>query len=122
MAKHIFCIDDDRNMLALLRFILEQEGYVVSSTPRSNEGLPLMRRRKPDLVLLDVMMPGQDGWDICRQIKSDPELASTPIIMVTSRSQDADKALGYKVDQVKNYVNKPFLSHELLSAVAAVLV
>ncbi|MFQ5614304.1 MAG: response regulator transcription factor [Anaerolineae bacterium] len=121
MSKHILCIDDDAMMLSMIRLMLEGEGYQVSSAPQGDQGLSLIRKHKPDLVLLDLMMPGRDGWDVCQEIRNDPSLADTPIIVITARSEAIDKVLAFRLARVQDYIAKPFIPQDLLSAVAKVL-
>lgn len=120
-TKHVLCIDDDETMLYLLRFILERAGYTVTIAPNAFQGLSLMRRLKPDLVLLDLMMPGQDGQELYRQIQRSPELAGAPVIMVTARSEALAHTLGLEPASIAAYITKPFLPQDLLATVAQTL-
>jgi DNA-binding response OmpR family regulator len=119
--KRILCIEDEAEMIELTRLVLVREGFEVMGAVGGKEGLELMAQYKPDLVLLDLMMPDIDGWDVYRQMKADPKLADVPVIIVTARAQSIDKVLGLQVVKVDDYVTKPFGPKELLAAIYRVL-
>ena len=93
MAKTVLIVEDDRNIADLLRLYLEKEGYEVAIAHDGLRGVELFREKQPSLVLLDVMLPGMDGWGVCRTIRSE---SKTPIIMLTAKSETEDKVAGLK--------------------------
>jgi DNA-binding response OmpR family regulator len=119
--KTILCIEDQAGMIDLMRFILEREGFRFVEAQGGEEGLRLIREEQPDLVLLDLMMPDVDGWEVYRQIKADPALCQIPVIVVTARAENIDKVLGLYVAQVDDYIAKPFGPDDLLARIRRVL-
>ena len=117
MATTVLVIEDDRNIAQLLQMYLEKEGYAVTTAFDGGEGLAKFRAIKPDIVLLDVMMPVMDGWAVCKAIRTDSQ---TPIIMLTAKGETDDKVTGLK-SGADDYVTKPFEMKELLARVEAVL-
>jgi DNA-binding response OmpR family regulator len=115
--KRILCIEDEAEMIDLTRLVLEREGYQVFGAVGGRQGLELIRQEKPDLVLLDLMMPDVDGWEVYRQVKADKELAHIPVVIVTARAQSIDKVLGLQVAKVDDYITKPFGPRELLASI-----
>ena len=104
----------------LMRYHLAREGYEVRLSSSGIEGLRQARESRPDMVLLDIMVPGLNGWEVCRRLKQDPELRGIPVIMVTGRVEEGDKVLGFEVG-ADDYVTKPFSPRELLARVRAVM-
>ncbi|MBU1879119.1 MAG: response regulator transcription factor, partial [Chloroflexi bacterium] len=119
MAR-ILVVDDDIKIVRLVRAYLEQAGYHVLTAHDGNAALLLMRQERPDLVVLDLMMPGRDGWDVTRIVRGDPDLAPTPIIMLTARIDDTDKILGLELG-ADDYITKPFNPREVVARARAVL-
>ena len=117
MAKTVLIVEDDRNIADLLRLYLEKEGYTVVIAPDGMRGVEQFRTVHPSLVLLDVMLPGLDGWGVCRAIRAESQ---TPIIMLTAKSETEDKVNGLK-QGADDYITKPFEMKELLARVEAVL-
>ncbi len=117
MAHTVLVVEDDRNIAGLLQIYLEKEGYKVAIAYDGGEGLAKYRAIRPDLVLLDVMMPVMDGWGVCKAIRAE---AQTPIIMLTAKSEVDDKVNGLKVG-ADDYITKPFEMREVLARVEAVL-
>lgn len=115
--KRILCIEDEAEMIDLTRLVLEREGYEVLGAVGGRHGLELIRQEKPDLILLDLMMPDVDGWEVYRQMKADKHLANIPVIVVTARAQSIDKVLGLQVAKVDDYITKPFGPRELLNSI-----
>jgi two-component system KDP operon response regulator KdpE len=113
----ILVVDDDRTLLRFLKQYLEQEDYQVITVDRGQKGLRVLYQERPDLVVLDVMMPGMDGWEVCVRIR---ELSEIPIIMLTAKSSEIDKLRGFKLG-VDDYVTKPFSLEELGARIRAVL-
>jgi len=120
MAQRILVVDDDRDIVRLVRTYLERSGYTVLVAHNGVQALQLLRSERPDLVVLDLMLPGSDGWAITRQVRGDPQLATTPIIMMTARVEDHDKILGLQLG-ADDYVPKPFNPSEVVARVRAVL-
>ena len=117
MAKPVLIVEDDRNIADLLRLYLEKEGYTVVIAPDGMRGVEQFRTVHPSLVLLDVMLPGLDGWGVCRAIRAESQ---TPIIMLTAKSETEDKVNGLK-QGADDYITKPFEMKEVLARIEAVL-
>ena len=117
MAKTVLIVEDDRNIADLLRLYLEKEGYEVVIANDGLKGVELFKSSQPSLVLLDVMLPGMDGWGVCRAIRSE---SKTPIIMLTAKSETEDKVSGLK-QGADDYITKPFEIKEVLARIEAVL-
>ena len=115
--EKILVVDDDKNICELLRLYLVKEGYGVTIANDGTAALQEFDKLHPDLVLLDVMMPGIDGWEVCRKIRQNNQ---TPIIMLTAKSEDADKILGLNIG-ADDYVTKPFNPLELVARVKSQL-
>jgi len=120
-AKRVVCIEDEPEMIDLVRLILGRKGFEVIGANGGVEGLEAVRREKPDLVLLDLMMPDMDGWEVYQQIKADEELRHIPVVVVTAKAQSIDKVLGLHIAKVDDYITKPFGPQELLESVAKIL-
>jgi len=120
MEQRILVVDDDREIIRLLRASLEQAGYQVFVAYDGEKALHILRREHPDLVVLDLMLPDRDGWDVTRVMRSDQTLAGTPIIMLTARVDHHDKIVGLELG-ADDYVTKPFHPGELLARIRAVL-
>jgi two-component system response regulator VicR len=119
--KRVVCIEDEPEMIDLVKLILGRKGFDLTGAMGGREGLEAVRRIKPDLVLLDLMMPDMDGWEVYQQMKADEELADIPVIVVTAKAQSIDKVLGLHIAKVDDYVTKPFGPQELLQSVERVL-
>ena len=119
--KSVVCIEDEPEMIDLIKLILGRKGFELTGAMGGREGLELIRRTKPDLVLLDLMMPDMDGWEVYQQLKSDDELKHIPVIIVTAKAQSIDKVLGLHIAKVDDYVTKPFGPQELLQSIEKVL-
>ena len=117
MVTKILVVDDDKNICDLLRMYLEKEGYEVKTASDGVEGVTAFRMYEPDMVLLDIMMPKKDGWQVCREIR---EHSSKPIIMITAKGETIDKVAGLEMG-ADDYIVKPFEMKELLARVHAVL-
>lgn len=118
--KHILCIEDEPEMIELMRLVLEREGFEVTGAVGGEQGLKAMRHRRPDLILLDLMMPGIDGWEVYRQMRADKELMDIPVVIVTAKAQSIDKVLGLQVAKVADYITKPFGPKDLTNSIAKV--
>ncbi|MDX9849182.1 MAG: response regulator [Anaerolineaceae bacterium] len=121
MPKKIVYIEDDLEMTYLIKMILERKDYEVISTNDGLEGFALIERESPDLVLLDLMMPNIDGWDIYHQIKSNENTSQIPVIIISAKAQPIDKVLGLEIAKVNNYIGKPFKPQELLESIESIL-
>ena len=119
--KRVVCIEDEPEIIELIRLILGRKGFDLTGATGGLEGLQAIRQVKPDLVLLDLMMPDMDGWEVYQQMKADPELKTIPVIVVTAKAQSIDKILGLHIAKVDDYITKPFGPSELLSSVLRVL-
>ncbi len=120
MGQRILVVDDDKEIVRILRAYLEKAGYNVLTAYDGETALHVMRSDRPDLVVLDLMLPDRDGWDITRIVRGDPALAATPIIMLTARVESDDKILGLDIG-ADDYIPKPFNPHEVVARVRAVL-
>jgi two-component system alkaline phosphatase synthesis response regulator PhoP len=116
----ILVVDDDKEIARLLRSYLEQAQFDVYIAHNGETALHMLRRERPALLLLDLMLPDRDGWDLTRTIRSDARLADLPIIMITARVEDTDKILGLELG-ADDYVTKPFNPREVLARVRALL-
>jgi len=120
-SLQILSIEDDAEMRGLIQLIFERHGHRVIGAPRGDFGLEFIKSLNPDILLLDLMLPDIDGWEIYRQLKTDSELSQLPVIIVSARNQERDAAAGFKVTGSDRYVQKPFGIDELLEAVQDVL-
>jgi len=116
----VLLVEDEQDVAELIRYNLTKEGYDVVLSGNGNEALRLAREHRPDVLLLDIMVPQLNGWEVCRRIKKDPELAAIPVIMVSGRVEEGDKVLGFEVG-ADDYVTKPFSPRELIARIRAVL-
>jgi len=119
--RKVVCIEDEPEMIDLIRLILSRKGFELIGAVGGREGLETVRRVKPDLVLLDLMMPDMDGWEVYQQMKADEELKDIPVIVVTAKAQSIDKVLGLHIAKVDDYITKPFGPQELLESVYRIL-
>ncbi len=120
MNQTILVVDDDKEIVRLLRGYLTKAGFVVLTAHDGNTAVHTLRREKPDLILLDLMLPDMDGWDITRIIRDDESLAHMIIIMITARVEDSDKIVGLEIG-ADDYVTKPFNPAEVVARVRAQL-
>jgi DNA-binding response OmpR family regulator len=119
--KLVVCIEDEPEMIDLVKLILRRADFEFVGAVGGREGLNAVRRLKPDLVLLDLMMPDVDGWEVYRQMKADDELSKIPVIVITAKAQSIDRVLGLHIAKVDDYITKPFGPHELLDSVNSIL-
>jgi DNA-binding response OmpR family regulator len=117
----VVCIEDDPEMIDLMRLILSREGFEVIGAASGMQGLQLIEDLQPHLVLLDLMMPDMDGWEVYQRMKANPLIKNIPVIVVTARAQSIDKVLGLHIAKVDDYITKPFGPAELLRSVSKVL-
>ncbi len=116
----ILVVDDEEDILELVRYNLAKEGYLVETVASGEDALNIVRRRKPDLVLLDLMLPGLDGLEVCKKLKADSATAPIPIVMLTAKGEDADIVSGLELG-ADDYITKPFSPRELTARVRAAL-
>jgi CheY-like chemotaxis protein len=116
MAK-IMVVDDEPDIVFLVSKMLQKEGYDVIEAYNGEEGLNKLKSSKPDLILLDVMMPGINGWDTCKQMKNDPEYSSIPIAMLTVKSAEEDMEKSFKYAQCDAHIPKPIIREKMLNTV-----
>jgi two-component system response regulator VicR len=120
-AIRIVCIEDDMEMIDLVKLILTRKGYEVVGAVGGQAGLEAIEQVSPDLVLLDLMMPDMDGWEVYQQMRASEHMKHIPVIVVTAKAQSIDKVLGLHIAKVDDYITKPFGPSELLSSVLRVL-
>ncbi|NLX09363.1 MAG: response regulator transcription factor [Chloroflexi bacterium] len=120
-AIRVVCIEDEPEMIDLVKLILMRRGYDVIGAMGGHEGLEIIEQVQPDLVLLDLMMPDMDGWEVYQHMKADERMKDIPVIIVTAKAQSIDKVLGLHIAKVNDYITKPFGPSELLSSVVRVL-
>ena len=118
--EKILVVDDEENIAELISYNLTSNGYKVIIANNGNDAVKLAVEEKPNLILLDLMIPGKDGYDVCKEIRSNSEIRNTPIIMLTAKSEELDKILGLELG-ADDYITKPFSVRELLARVKAVL-
>jgi two-component system, OmpR family, response regulator VicR len=119
--KTVVCVEDEPEMIDLIKLILRRKEFELVGAVGGREGLKTVRELKPDLVLLDLMMPDMDGWEVYRQMKADDELKQIPVIVVTAKAQSIDRVLGLHLAKVDDYITKPFSPQELLESVSDIL-
>jgi phosphate regulon transcriptional regulator PhoB len=120
MPKKILIVEDEHDVVKLLKYNLEKEGFKVSYTTEGSLALAEIRRDEPDLVILDLMLPGLDGLEICRQLRRNEKYTSLPLLMLTARGEEADRVVGLEMG-ADDYVTKPFSMRELIARVRALL-
>ena len=118
--KKILIVDDEDHIRELLKFNLEKNGYVVYMANDGLNGLKLAREKQVDLILLDLMLPGMDGFEVCKEIRRDNIISNVPIIMLTAKSEEIDKILGLELG-ADDYITKPFSIRELSARIKALL-
>src|SRR6185295_15414252 len=120
MARTILVIDDEPELVKLLDYNLSKAGYLVLGAKDGETGLAAARKHAPDAVILDVMMPGLDGWEVCKRLRQDTGTSAIPILMLTAKAEEGDRVLGLELG-ADDYVSKPFGVRELLARVKALL-
>jgi two-component system phosphate regulon response regulator PhoB len=118
--KDIFVVEDEESILELLRYHLTREGFTVSAAADGEDAVKAIPRKLPDLVLLDLMLPGLDGLDVCRALKKNPKTAGIPIVMVTAKGEESDIVAGLELG-ADDYIAKPFSMKVLIARVRAIL-
>jgi len=120
MAQRILVVDDDKQIVRLVSSYLEQAGYTLLTAYDGEDAMRIIRRERPDLIVLDLMLPKHDGYEITKWLRADPSLAATPILMLTARVEDSDKILGLELG-ADDYLTKPFNPREVVARVRAIL-
>ncbi len=120
MAKTVLVIDDEPELVKLIDYNLTKAGYLVLTAKDGEAGLAAARRHAPDLAILDVMMPGLDGFEVCKRLRQDPGTSALPILMLTAKAEEADRVLGLELG-ADDYLTKPFGVRELQARVKALL-
>lgn len=120
MSPRLLVVDDDKSIVKVLTAYLEQSGYQVFPAYDGEQALHALRRERPDLVILDLMMPGRDGWEVTQLVRADQNLAATPIILLTARVEETDKIVGLELG-ADDYITKPFNGREVVARVKALL-
>ena len=119
--RRVVYIEDEPEMIDLVRLILTRKQFEVSGANGGRQGLDMVRKTQPDIVLLDLMMPDMDGWEVYQQLKADQATKLIPVIVVTAKAQNIDKVLGLHIAKVDDYIAKPFSPQELLASVEKIL-
>ena len=120
MSQHILTIEDEPDIASLIKLFLEKEGYRVTHISDGTKGFAEILRNKPDLLILDLMLPGMDGLEVCKKVRGKPETASLPILMLTAKGEEVDKILGLELG-ADDYLTKPFSPRELVARVKSLL-
>lgn len=120
-TKRVVCIEDEPAMIDLIRLILSRKGYTVTGATGGREGLELVQTSQPDIVLLDLMMPDMDGWEVYQKLKAHESTREIPVIVVTAKAQSIDKVLGLHIAKVDDYITKPFGPQDLIESIEKVL-
>lgn len=121
MAKGtVLIIEDDRDIVEMVEYNLKEEGYETLSALNGEDGVELARRQQPDLIILDIMLPIMDGFEVCRTLRSNDVTAQIPIIILSAKSQETDKVVGLELG-ADDYVTKPFSPRELIARIRAIL-
>lgn len=119
--KHVVYIEDRQEMIDLVRLILHRKGFEIIGATMGKEGLELIHQHIPDLILLDLMMPDMDGWEVYQRIKADESTQNIPVIVITAKAQPIDKVLGLHIAKVDDYISKPFNPQVLVESIEKVL-
>jgi len=120
MKEKILIVEDEKDIVKMLEYNLNKEGFKTLSVRNGEDVLPVVSKEHPDLILLDLMLPGMDGLEVCKTLKKDSKAMSIPVIMVTAKSQEADKIIGLELG-ADDYITKPFSPRELTARIKAVL-
>jgi len=116
----ILVVEDEEDILELIRYNLSREGYGILGVTTGEEGLRIAGQKKPDLIILDLMLPGIDGLDVCRQLKEDPHSKEIPIVMVTAKGEESDIVTGLELG-AEDYITKPFSPKVLIARIRSIL-
>ena len=116
MGKHVVLVEDEQNIAEAIRFLLSQEGWKVETLANGSSAMEVIRNASPDLVMLDVMLPGKSGFEILHDLRKDPSFATLPVLMLTARGHARDREMAEKAG-VSRFMTKPFSNSEMLDAV-----
>ncbi|MBC8504981.1 MAG: response regulator [Anaerolineales bacterium] len=116
-GRHIVYVEDDVEMIELVKLILERKGYKVSGASGGQEGWEIIKSELPDLVLLDLMMPDVDGWEVFQMMRDEKTTSEIPVIVITAKAQNIDRVLGLHIAKVEDYITKPFKPEDLVVSV-----
>jgi len=116
----LLLVDDEKDLVKMIKINLEEEGFQVETAYDGEEALSKVRRSKPDLMILDIMMPGIDGWEVLSQVRANPETEALPVVILSAKTEEISKLFGYKLG-TDDYVTKPFSVKELIARINAVL-
>lgn len=119
--KRIIYIEDDSDMIDLVSLILSRRGFSVKGADGGVKGLEMVLADVPDLVLLDLMMPDLDGWDVYQQMKAQSKTRNIPVIVITAKAQAIDRVLGLRIAKVDDYICKPFSPNELIASIDRII-
>ena len=120
-GTRIVYIEDDPEMIDLVSLILNRQGFQISGANGGRAGLEMSKQLSPDLILLDLMMPDMDGWDVYQQLKSSEDTRDIPVIVITAKAQNIDRVLGLHIAKVDDFISKPFRPTELIDSINQVL-
>jgi DNA-binding response OmpR family regulator len=120
-AIKVVVIEDDVEMINLVKLILKKEGFEINGAMGGRDGLEMIEKVQPDVVLLDLMMPDMDGWEVYQSMKANEHMKNIPVIVITAKAQSIDKVLGLHIAKVEDYITKPFSPAELIASVRKVL-
>ncbi|MFP4647977.1 MAG: response regulator transcription factor [Halorhodospira sp.] len=120
MSQEILIVDDETNIVLSLEFLMKQAGYRVRTAEDGEQALQALEEQLPDLVLLDVMMPRKDGFEVCQQIRQNPDWADLPVIMLTAKGRDVEREKGLAMG-ADDYITKPFSTQEVVETVQSIL-
>jgi DNA-binding response OmpR family regulator len=118
MAKHVLLIEDEPNIIEAIRFILTRDGWQVSAHSDGADAVAAIRGARPDVVVLDVMLPGRSGFEVLQELRADPGLAALPVLMLTAKGQERDREQAARLGATR-FMTKPFANTEILDAVRA---
>lgn len=121
-SKRVVYIEDEDEMIDLVSLILNRRGFEVIGVRGGRKGLETVQKELPDLVLLDLMMPDMDGWDVYQQMRAEQTTQNIPVIVVTAKAHNIDKVLGLHIAKVDDYISKPFSPKELIDSVENILI
>jgi len=117
----VVCVEDEPEMIDLIRLILGRKGYEVIGAHGGMVAMQIIQEQMPDVILLDLMMPDMDGWEVYQKLKADDGVKNIPVIVVTAKAQSIDKVLGLHIAKVDDYISKPFSPQELLDSIDQIL-
>ena len=120
MTRNVLIVDDEPNIVLSLKFLISQQGYEVRTAGSGEEALQALSEKVPDLILLDVMMPKPDGYEVCQKIRATPEWKDIPVIMLTAKGRDVERQKGFAMG-ADEYITKPFATNELVTKVRALI-